>query len=172
MSKDRKHMFAKEYLIDLNATQAAKRAGYSEKTAYRTGCDLLKIPQVAKAIQIEMDKRGAAIGITAERVLTELGKIAFTDVRSIFKDGSLIRVDELSDEAAASLAGCEIVTRNLGEGEVEYVAKMRMADRLKALELCGRHLGMFVDKLQIEDEPMPTKIEISVQDARKPKVEK
>lgn len=97
--------FIKEYLVDLNATQAAIRAGYSEKTAYSQGQRLLKNVETEKAIQSAMNKRSQKLQISAEYVLNKLKDI--TD----------------SDEE-------------------------KTTDRLKGLELLGRHLKLFTDKLE------------------------
>lgn len=76
-------MFVKEYLVDLNATQAALRAGYSEKTAYRTGADNLIKPQIREAIQQAMQKREQRTEITADAVLQRWWDIATADPNDI-----------------------------------------------------------------------------------------
>ena len=163
----KKRMFAKEYLVDLNATQSAIRAGYSKKTSHSQGERLLRDVDVQALVHGAMKRRSERVEVTSERVLAEIAKVAFSDVRKIFDEsGALIRISDLDDEAAACIAGCEIVTVNRGEGEVEYVAKVKMADKLKALELAGKHLGLFRDGSTVEDLPMPTKLIVEVVDAR------
>ena len=167
MITPKKRQFAKEYLIDLNNTQAAIRAGYSAKTAYSQGERLLRDVEVQKLIQELMQNRSMRVEVTAERVLAEIAKVAFGDVRKLFgPGGELIRISDLDDDAAACIAGCDIVTVSRGEGEVEYVAKVKMADKLKALELAGKHLGLFRDGSTVEDTPMPTKIIVEVVNGR------
>ena len=142
--------FVAEYLIDLNATQAAIRAGYSERTAGSQGERLLKKVEVQIALAEAQQARSKRTEITADNVLAEIAKVAFADVRRIFdKDGGLVRISDLDDAAAACVAGCDLVTVSKGEGEVEHVAKIKLADKLKALELAGRHLGLFNDKLNL-----------------------
>ena len=142
--------FVQEYLCDLNATQAAIRAGYSAKTAAVIGVENLRKPNIDAAIQEAKQKRSERTEITADNVLAEIAKVAFSDVRRIFdKDGGLVRISDLDDAAAACVAGCDLVTISKGEGEVEHVAKIKLADKLKALELAGRHLGLFNDKLNL-----------------------
>ena len=166
MITPKKRQFAKEYLIDLNNTQAAIRAGYSAKTAYSQGERLLRDVEVQKLIQELMQERSTRVEVTAERVLAEIAKVAFGDVRKFFgPGGELIRISDLDDDAAACIAGCDLVTVNRGEGAVEYVAKVKMADKLKALELAGKHLGLFREGGIVEDLPMPTKLIIEVIDA-------
>ncbi len=79
----KQEMFVKEYLVDLNATQAAIRAGYSEKTAYRTGADNLMKPQIQGAIQKAMNKRAEKTEITADAVLQRWWDIATADPNEI-----------------------------------------------------------------------------------------
>ena len=84
-------MFVKEYLIDLNATQAAIRAKYSKKTAEQQGARLLTNVKVSAAIQKQMDKRAAKIDLTADRVLQEVSHSAFLDPIDLFADdGTLL----------------------------------------------------------------------------------
>ncbi len=75
----RQKLFVKEYLIDLNATQAAIRAGYSKKTAGRTGYENLKKPEIAKAIQKAMNDRAEKLDISDERILKEIAEMAFAE---------------------------------------------------------------------------------------------
>ena len=104
----RQELFVKEYLIDLNATQAAIRAGYSKKTANRIGARLLSNVVIQQAIQEAMRKREQNTGITAERVLKEIATIAFASVDD----------------------------------------KLSYRDKIKALELLGKHQALFVDRVE------------------------
>jgi len=136
-------------LIDLNATQAAIRAGYSEKTAYSMGQRLLKNVEVAKAISEAQAKRSKRTEITQDMVLAELAKIGFSDLRRVLTvTGNLSGPQEWDDSTAGAIASVEIVTRpggfdDNGEREVEHVAKIKTWDKLSALEKLGKHLGMF-----------------------------
>jgi len=138
--------FVREYLIDLNATQAAIRAGYSAKTAYRTGADNLTKPQIADAIQQGVNKRAQRTEITADRVVQELARIAFGDPRRLFDaNGNVKPVTELDDDAAAMLGGLEVVTK-LPPGEdcePEYIHKFKMWDKGAALDKLMKHLGAY-----------------------------
>ena len=116
--------FAEEYLVDLNATQAAIRAGYSPKTAYSMGQRLLKNVEVQKAIQAAMEQRSKRTEITQDLVLDEIGKVAF---------------HEAADYA---------------ESELKYSSKLR------ALELLGKHLGMFDGKNAKQDKPENNLLEV------------
>lgn len=141
--------FVAEYLIDLNATQAAIRAGYSEKTADKQGSQLLGKTSIKAAISEAQAKRSERTEITQDRVLAELAKIGFSDLRKVLtKTGNLAGPDDWDDETAGAIASMEIITRSggvngEGEREVEHVAKIKTWDKLSALEKLGKHLGMF-----------------------------
>lgn len=145
--------FVQEYLKDLNGTQAAIRAGYAESGAHVEAARLLKNAKVAAAIAAGQQERAEKVGVTAERVLAELAKIGFSDVRRLFTPGGcLVPVPELDDEAAAAVASVEVVTRKVPGGdsdEVERVAKIKLWDKRAALVDMGKHLGMFTDKLEV-----------------------
>ena len=158
--------FVREYLIDLNATQAAIRAGYSEDTARAIGAENLTKPDIASAIEAAMKSRSERTDITADRVLKELAKIGFADIRKAVKwqsamiteednpDGGDIAViktvvtntvqmvasEELDDETAAAIAE---VSQNATGG-----VKIKLHDKRAALVDIGRHLGMFKDRVE------------------------
>lgn len=149
---DKQARFVQEYLVDLNATQAAIRAGYSEKTAGAQAHDLLKKPEIAQAVEDAQSERSKRTEITSDMVLRELGKIGFSDIRKVFTPGGhLMRVEDLDDDAAAALSSVEVVTRKVPGGdsdEVEHVAKIKLWDKRAALVDIGKHLGMFTDKIE------------------------
>lgn len=158
--------FVREYLIDLNATQAAIRAGYSADSASEQGYQLLRKTSVAEAISAAMALRAKRLDITADRVLQELAKIGFSDIRKVVKwqsalvteednpDGGdiavvktivtnqvqLVASEDLDDETAASVSE---ISQNVGGG-----MKIKLYDKRAALVDIGRHLGMFKDKIE------------------------
>lgn len=139
--------FVREYLIDLNATQAAIRAGYSVKTAEAIGYENLRKPQIAKAIEKAMGKRVERTEITADRVLQELAKIGFSDMRTFTKWSNrgvvLIDSDTLTPDQAACVAEVsQTITESGGS------IKFKLHDKVAALEKIGRHLGLFKDKIE------------------------
>lgn len=145
--------FIAEYLVDLNAAQAAVRAGYSPRTAKAAGCRLLSSPAVAEAVADAQAGRAARVGVTADETLRQIDEIARSDLRRLFgDDGELLPPKLWPDDAARAVASIEIVTRRDvarrdGNGDVERVvervAKIRFWDKPRALELKARHLGMF-----------------------------
>jgi phage terminase small subunit len=174
---ERQALFALEYIVDLNATQAAIRAGYSEDTAGSQGHDLLKKPEIQAAIQKAMDVRAERVGITADRVMVELGRMGFADVRQIFTaSGQLRDIATLPDEVAAAVQQVEVVTKlstdvdEEGNREVEYVHKIKLADKKGSLELLGKHLKLFGDRIEVTGKdggPIETKNTPDIELARR-----
>lgn len=141
-------LFVEEYLIDLNATQAAIRAGYSPKNADKIGSELLGKTRVSEAVKIAMAERSRRTGINQDRILMELAKIAFVNpARVINFDEATIREDALQEDLAA-VASVKVKRFPTKDGEgIEREVKFH--DKNKALDLAGRHLGMFKDKLEV-----------------------
>lgn len=147
----KQQVFVAEYLVDLNATQAAIRAGYAEKRAYAMGHENLKKPEVASAIEAAMLARSARTEITQDRVLQEYAKLAFLDPRRFYDDaGNLIAVNLLPADAAAALVGVEVMeSRDPEGGPPNITKKIKFVDKKGALDSVARHLGMFKDKVDI-----------------------
>ena len=149
----KQQLFVAEYLVDLNATQAAIRAGYSPKTSEQQGSRLLSNAKVQEAIQTARNDRSSRLQVTADRVLEEYAKIAFFDPRRLYDSkGQPIDLRSLDDDTAAAIVGLEITEEFAGEEEelrAIIVKKYRLADKVRALDSIARHLGMFQDKLQI-----------------------
>lgn len=136
--------FIEEYLIDLNATQAAIRAGYSKNSAETIGFENLKKPKIANEIEKRMKERERRTEITQDRVLTELAKIGFADVTDFLS----IEHDEVKIKSTT-----EIPTHKLGAiaavKEGTKGIEIKLNDKGKALELIGRHLGMWTDRIDV-----------------------
>ena len=137
--------FVAEYLIDLNATAAAKRAGYSEKTACEQAARLLANVKIQTAVQEAKQDRQERTEITQDMVLRETAKLAFFDIRKMFdKNGKPLDISELDADTAAALVGLDVQDVADSDGDyVGFVKKYKMADKLRALELLGRHTGAF-----------------------------
>ena len=152
----RQALFVAEYLKDLNATQAALRAEYSAKTAHKIGSENLQKPAIQEAISEAMNARSKRTEITADRVLIELGRLAFLDIRKAFNaDGSLKPIHELDDDTAAAIAGIEVSETHGGDSAAGTLKKIKLSDKRASLELCGRHLQMFVDRVAMTIEQVP-----------------
>jgi len=146
----KRQRFVDEYLIDMNGTKAAIRAGFAESGARTEATRLLANAEVQKEIAQRTEKRFDKLEVTGNRVLEAISQIAFGDIRQMFtSDGQLKRPEEWDDDTAAAVAGLEIVTVNKGEGAVEHVAKVKRTDRLKALDMLARHHSLYNDKLEV-----------------------
>ncbi len=150
--------FVDEYMIDFNATQAAIRAGYKAKTAHAIGAENLRKPKLAEEIARRQKDLQRRTEVTQERVVKELARVAFADAtnyaqvetRTVEKDDgtelsyqtvTLTETAELSADQRAAIAGIK-----QGANGVE----VKLHDKIKALELLGRHIGMFNDKLEVK----------------------
>lgn len=150
--------FVDEWLIDFNGTQAAIRAGYSERSARSIAGRLLTKDNIQREISRRQKDLQRRTEVTQERVVTELARVAFADAtdyaqvetRMIEKDDgtevsyqtvTLKNTAELSPEQRAAIAGIK-----QGANGIE----VKLCDKIKALELLGRHIGMFSDKLEVK----------------------
>ena len=140
--KSRQKLFADEYLIDLNGTQAAIRAGYSPKSAKEIATENLSKPHIRAYVDRKLAERSRRIGINQERVLQELAKLALVNPLDVFDmEKGIIRADVSNDDSAA-IVGVkykEIPTRD----GIAVEREIRFIDKNKTLDMLGRHLGMF-----------------------------
>lgn len=134
----RQRKFVQEYLIDLNATQAAIRAGYSPKAANNVGPRLLVNARVQAAIQQAMSRREKRTEITADRVLNELAKIAFSDLKDFVEFGPGGIKIKPSDQVDGTVLS--EVSEMVAKGSA--VTSVKLHSKMKALELLSKHLGL------------------------------
>ena len=143
--------FVAEFLVDLNASAAARRAGYSPHRADAIGYTLLRNAGVSEAIATEKAKQLAEAGLSGARVLEEYRRLSFIDVRSFFDDvGNLKPITEWSADQGAAAASFEIIKKNAaaGDGVVDTIHKVRLWDKTRALESLAKHFGLLIDKLE------------------------
>ena len=129
--------FVDEWLIDFNGTQAAIRAGYSEKTAAATAARLLRNVNIQAEISRRQKDLQRRTEVTQEQVVKELARLAFADASVV----CVTDFDNLTEDQRAAIQG--IKPTNFGW-------EIKLCDKLKALELLGRHIGMFNDKLEVK----------------------
>lgn len=146
---DKQQKFCDEYLVDLNSTQAAIRAGYSKTSAKVIGCENLTKPDIQEYLQKKRKLWANKLEITQERILTEYARIAFSDLRKFYDDNSrLLAPKDLDDDAAASLAGIEVF-EEFGfdiKGDRVHIGdtkKIKTYNKIQALDSLSKHLGMF-----------------------------
>lgn len=140
--------FVEEYLIDLNATQAAIRAGYSPSTAKDIGCENLAKPNIRACIDQAMAERSKRTGISQDRVIRELARLAFVNPDDVINlNNATVKRDAAEDDLAA-IQSVKVKSSSSENGEM-IEREVRLNDKLKALELLGKHLGMFRDKVEV-----------------------
>jgi phage terminase small subunit len=153
----RQTRFVAEYLKDLNATQAAIRAGYSPRSAQMQSSRLLSKDIVKAAVAAGTAKQLQTADLSAKRVLEELRRLSFVDPRGFWtrkgRRRSLKPIDELSDEQAAAVASFEAIIKNAeaGDGKTDLIHKIKLWDKVRALEMLAKHFKLLTDLIQIED---------------------
>ena len=145
---DQRQRFVDEYLIDLNGTQAAIRAGYSVKTAQEQSSRLLSNVMVQEAISKAMAARSRRTGVNQDRVVLELAKLAFVKMTDVVDSNGRIREDATDDDLSCIESIKYKESDNEFGGSVER--EVKIGSKLKALELLGKHLGMWNDKIDVK----------------------
>ena len=133
--------FVDEYLLDLNASAAALRAGYSKKTAYSIGHANLKKVEIEKAISERRENASERTKVTLDQVVREAARLALFDPRKLFNaNGTPIAIQDLDDDTAACIAGLDVV--NMGSGDqIGQVLKYKLAPKGQAIDTLMKHLG-------------------------------
>jgi len=144
---DKQKRFCEEYLVDLNATQAAIRAGYKSDTAGAIGAENLKKPLIRAHIDAAMAERSRRTGINQDRVLRELARIAFVQAPKLINLDDATLKDDATEDDAAVIQSVKVKSIPTSDG-MGVEREIRLADKLKALELLGKHIGMFTDKVE------------------------
>jgi len=166
---EKQKSFCNEYLIDFNATRAYKAVYTSCKkdgTARTNSSKLLTNTNIQEYIREQQEDMQQRTKVTQEKVINELAKIAFGDIRKLYTEtGSLKNINDLDDDTASTLAGIETYQEFDGRGDDrEYIGdtkKVKLLDKTKALELLGKHLGIFTEKIKVEQEK-PFEVNITV----------
>lgn len=136
--------FVEEYVLDMNATQAAIRAGYSAKTAQEQGARLLANVMVRAAVDAAVAKIADRAEVSAERVIRERARLAFFDVRKLLdSDGNPIPLQNLDDDTAAAIAGLDVATSVSEDGSAKTtVRRYRLASKEQNLAALEKRLGL------------------------------
>ena len=144
----KQRLFCDEYLIDLNVTQAAIRSGYSAKYANDRGYELLDKPAIKEYVDKAIAERSKRTGINQDRVIKELARIAFVKVDDVININTANVKKNASPDDLAVIQSVKVkkIPTKFGDG-VER--EIKLADKMKALELLGKHLGMFTEKLEV-----------------------
>lgn len=138
----KQELFCREYIVDMNASRAALAAGYGESSAHSTGWENLQKPEIAQRLNELQAERAKRLQVDQDKVIRELCRVAFGNPRDVMEWGpaglALKDSAELSEDAAAMVAEVrQSISKDGGS------MSLKTADKMRALELLGRHLGMF-----------------------------
>jgi phage terminase small subunit len=136
-------LFVRQYVLDLNATKAALRAGYAKKSARTQGSYLLTKPEIQAAVKVRQERRFEKVDIKTDDVLRLMRKFAFTDLSGVIEvRGNKTYITDTSHLTEDQMA-CISEIKETAEG-----IQVKLISREKMIELLGRHMGMFMDKLE------------------------
>jgi phage terminase small subunit len=144
--------FVAEYLVDLNGARAARAAGYSAKAAKELGYRLLTKAHIQRAIQAGKARQLETAELSATRVLEELRRLAFADLRGFYDERNNLKpITELTPEQGSVLAGAELILKNAkaGDGVVDEVLKIKLWDKTRALELLAKHFNLLIENVNV-----------------------
>lgn len=167
---EKQQQFAKEYLIDLNATQAAIRAGYSPKAAGQVGFKLLKNDQIKAILAAGRKRVEDKLDISRERIMREYARVAFADIRNYGEwdpagRASMKASKDLTPDHTAAISELTVTTSPCGDGEVAYVTKMKLASKIQALDGLCKMQGYIVNKHELagpDGGPIPVAVDLSI----------
>ena len=144
--RPRQRRFVEEYLVDLNGTQAAIRAGYSKKTAAVIARENLRKPLIEMAIREELDRCTKESWMSRDRLLLEVARLAYADVRQLYDEkGRLKPVAELEDDIAAAIAAIDV---SVGPS-FDVTKKVRLCDKGAAQERLAKLLGFMIERKEV-----------------------
>ena len=154
----RERRFVEEYLVDLKGEAAAIRAGYPPKNARSQASRLSTKANIQAALEAGYKERQARTRITADSTVRAIACLAHSDIRKFYDaNGDLLPIHSLPDDLAACIASIEVVKRNFtsGDGKTELVWKIKLWNKPQALELLGRHQGLFREDLPSDAPAVP-----------------
>ena len=141
-----------EFMIDLNATTASVRAGYSPRTSNTIGSQLLT--KLSNHVSRAMQERGKRTRTSADRVLMEVKRLALSNILNVCKwdeDGNVTvkASDKISPAVAASILAISATTTTSRDGDVSRTVMIKLHPKTENLKTLGQHLGLFREKLEI-----------------------
>lgn len=151
--------FVDEYLIDLNATQAAIRAGYSKRSASSIGEENLRKPEVRALVDARQAKRAERVEVKADDVLRELQTFGHFDPKDCFgPDGNLLSPPDMPEHARRALQSFDVEEIWEGKGDdrhqVGVVKKVKFWNKPQGLELLGKHIKLFTESIEVKTDEL------------------
>lgn len=151
LANPKHEIFAQRVAKGGTQTDAAIAAGYSAKSAIKQGSRLQTNADIVSRIAELMNKAADRAELSAARVLEELRRLSFTDIRTLFDDnGNLKPITSLTEEQAACIGGFEVIKKNAeaGDGFIDTVHKVKVIDKTKALEMLAKHFALLIEKVE------------------------
>jgi len=147
--------FVDEYMVDQNATKAAIRSGYSERSAAVIANQLMAKPHVAAAIQKRMADIAEMAGLKAVDLLRETRRVAMSDIADFYDaEGRMLAVRDIPIEARRAIASIEedVIWEGAGRDRtaVGITRKIKLFDKVKAIELGGKFFKLWTDKIEVD----------------------
>lgn len=152
----REQKFVSHYLVSGNATQAARKAGYSDSsphTSQQIGYETLLKPEVAAAVQAGLDVMAQRCEVTAENVIRELATVAFSNLSHyvVDEEGHITLTEGAPGEAIKAVSSMRRKKIVKEDGTVTYESEFKLWDKPNALLLLGKKLRMWVEKIEVEN---------------------
>lgn len=143
-------LFVREYLVDLNGTQAALRAGYEPRSAAEQASALLNLPKIAAAVERGKAQRASRINVTADQVLAEMSLLANSRVDNYYIDdfGQVKVTDDAPEGAMGAVQSIKKKIKHHTDGSITYEVELKLWDKPNPLKLMGRHVGLFPDRVE------------------------
>ena|SRR5271166_4912104 len=150
-------LFVQEYLKDKNGARAARAAGYSKKTARIQADQLLTKPDIARLVSAGLTKQMERAQLTGDMIIAELRKHAFAKLKDAYdEDGNLLSPHAMPEDVQSALNGIESYYEMMGHGDnketIGQTKKIKLSDKIKALELLGKHFKIFTDVSEVKGE--------------------
>ena len=145
---DKQKRFCEEYLVDLNATQAAIRAGYKPDNAGSIGSENLQKPEIRARVDQMLADRSVRTGVNADRVIRELAKVAFVKATDVINVDEATVKNSASEDDKACIQSVKVKVVNGDFSSIER--EIKLCDKVRALELLGKHLGIFEDNINVD----------------------
>ena len=144
----RQERFVAEYLVDLNATQAAIRAGYSTKTAASIGYENLRKPEISAFVQATVQRHMAALDLSLERIIAEAARVGISDIRDLFdpETHAILEPHKLPENVARAVASFTVTTSTVSN----TITEVKFWNKLQALELVAKLKSLINQKLTVD----------------------
>lgn len=147
---DAEYRFIDSYILHMDSTRAAEKAGYSSTNAASVGRELLTKPNIKREVDKRLQNRNAEYKVTEQRIIETLAGIAFMDPLSVYHpDGTAKELEDLPPQVRQAIT--KVSTRTVGHGRnARQYVQYELASKMQGLEMLGKYLALFTDKVDIK----------------------